>query len=52
MESLANFYILEIDEFKNIEHESEYKYIDIDKVNLPLPYQKEAIKLFIEEYKK
>ncbi len=52
MESLANFYILEIDEFKEIKHESEYKYIDINKVDLPLPYQKEAIKLFIKKYKK
>ena len=52
MESLANFYLFEIDKFLDIECESGYEFVDINKLNLPLPYQKKALELFLEEIKK
>ena len=49
MESLAHFYILEIDEFKDIKCENKFEFVDIASVQLPLPYQQEAINLFIKK---
>ena len=46
LESLAHFYIVEIDSNLNIHHEYKYEYIDIDKLDLQLPYQKKAIELY------
>lgn len=46
LESLAHFYIVEIDTDLKLTHEFKYEYIDIDKVDLKLPYQKKAIELY------
>ena len=49
MESLAHFYTIDIDEYlKDIETEGKYSFVNINELDLPLPYQKEALK----EYKK
>ena len=45
MESLANFYLVDIDEYLDIECESYYEFVDIDKLELPLPYQNKAIEI-------
>ena len=52
MDSLANFYLFEIDKFLNIECESKYEFVNIDELILPLPYQKKALEIFINETKK
>lgn len=52
MESLANFYLVDIDEYLDIECESYYEFVDIDKLELPLPYQNEVLELFIGNIKK
>ena len=49
MESLANFYSIDIDEYLDIETESEYFFIDINELDLPLPYQKKAIEIYISK---
>ena len=39
MESLAHFYTIDIDEYlTDVETEGEYKFVNINEVNLPLPY--------------
>ena len=48
MESLANFYTIDIDKFVEIETEGNYEFIDINEVDLPLPYHKKALELFKE----
>jgi 8-oxo-dGTP pyrophosphatase MutT (NUDIX family) len=52
MESLANFYYIDIDKYLDIESESSYEFIDIDKIEFALPYQQKAFELFIKEIKK
>lgn len=52
MESLANFYYVDIDKYLNIECESNYEFIDINDIEFALPYQKKAFELFMEEIKK
>ena len=50
MESLAHFYTIDIDEYlTDVETEGEYKFININKLNLPLPYQKKAIEMYKKE---
>lgn len=51
MESLANFYLMDVDKYLDGEFESIYEFIDIDKIDLPLPYQKKALELFKEYIK-
>ena len=55
MNSLANFYIVEVDNKINKPTESISKLVKINKDdilnNLELPYQKKAIELFLEEQK-
>lgn len=46
MESLANFYSINIDEYLDVETESEYFFIDINELDLPLPYQRKAIEIY------
>lgn len=48
MESLANFYTIDIDKFVEMETEGNYEFIDINEVDLPLPYHKKALELFKE----
>ena len=48
MRSLANIYLVDIDKINNINHELEYKFIDIDEVSFPLPYHQKAFELFKE----
>ena len=52
MESLAHFYYIDIDEYLDIKCESSYEFIDINDINLPLPYQKKALELLAKEIKK
>ncbi len=52
MESLANFYLIDVDKFLDIKSEGSYEFVDIDKLVLPLPYQNKAFELFKEEIKK
>ena len=52
MESLANFYLIDIDKFLDVESEGDYEFIDTDKLVLPLPYQNKAFELYKEEIKK
>ena len=52
IESLANFYYIDIDKYLDIECESSYELIDINNINIPLPYQKKAVELFIKEMRK
>ncbi len=49
IESLAHFYLIEIDKFLDINSESGYEFIEVNKLNLPLPYQKKALELFINK---
>ena len=48
MESLANFYTIDIDKFVEMETEGNYEFIDINEIDLPLPYHKKALELFKE----
>ena len=48
MESLANFYTIDIDKFVEMETEGNYEFIDINEVDLPLPYHNKALELFKE----
>ena len=48
MESLAHFYTIEIDKCVDMEREGNYEFIDIEKLDLPLPYHKKALELFKE----
>lgn len=52
MNSLANFYIVKIDESRSAPIEAECELITVSKDEilslLPLPYQKKAIELFLE----
>ena len=48
MESLANFYTIDIDKTIDMETEGNYEFIDIDEIDLPLPYHKKALELFKE----
>ncbi len=50
MNSLANFFIIDIDDITNKEHELKYDYIDIDKLEFPLPYHQKAFELYKEKY--
>ena len=52
IESLANFYYIDIDKYLDIECESSYEFIDVNNINIPLPYQKKALELFIKEMRK
>ena len=52
IESLSNFYYIDIDKYLDIECESSYEFIDINNINIPLPYQKKALELFIKEMRK
>ena len=50
MESLANFYKIDIDEYlTNIKTEGEYKFVNINELVLPLPYQEKALELIKKE---
>ncbi len=46
MESLANFYLIDIDKYLDGEYESTYSFIDINEIILPLPYQNKALELY------
>ena len=48
MESLANFYTIDIDKYVEMETEGNYEFIDINEIDLPLPYHKKALELFKE----
>ena len=49
MESLAHFYKIETLEYiDNIETEGEYKFININDLDLPLPYQEKALEIIKE----
>ena len=48
MESLANFYTIDIDKYVDMETEGNYEFIDINELDLPLPYHKKALELFKE----
>ena len=48
MRSLSNIYLVDIDKINNINHELEYKFIDIDELSFPLPYHQKAFELFKE----
>ncbi len=54
MESLANFYIVEVSDKIKTPTEKESKLVTINQneilSKLALPYQKEAVKLYIEKY--
>ena len=49
MESLANFFYIEPDKELNTKAEGKIEYIDLDKIDLPLPYQKKAIEILKKE---
>ncbi len=51
MESKANFYLIDIDSYLDIEKENDYEFIDIERLDLPLPYQRKALELFKEYLK-
>ncbi len=46
MDSLANFYLIDIDKYIDGEYESTYEFIDINEIDLPLPYQKKALEMY------
>jgi hypothetical protein len=46
MESLANYYLIDIDKYLDGEYESTYSFIDINEIILPLPYQNKALELY------
>ena len=49
MESLAHFYKIEkLEYLSNIETEGEYKFININELTLPLPYQEKALEILKE----
>ena len=49
MESLAHFYKIDIDEYlTNIKTEGEYKFVNINELTLPLPYQEKALEILKE----
>lgn len=50
MNSLANFFIIDIDDITSKEHELKYDYIDIDKLEFPLPCHQKAFELYKEKY--
>lgn len=52
MESLANFYYVDIDKYLDIECESNYEFIDINDIEFKLPYQKKAFEILMKETKK
>lgn len=47
--SLANFYTIDIEGYLDVECESQYEFVDIHKLDLPLPYQRKALELFLKE---
>lgn len=49
LESLANFYTIDIEGYLDVECESQYEFVDIHKLDLPLPYQRKALELFLKE---
>jgi 8-oxo-dGTP pyrophosphatase MutT (NUDIX family) len=49
IESLAHFYLIDIDKFLDKESESDYEFIEVDKLDMALPYQKKALELFINK---
>ncbi len=50
MESLANFYKIDIDEYlENVETEGVYKFVNMNELTLPLPYQEKALELIKKE---
>ena len=50
MESLANFYKIDMDEYlENVETEGDYKFVNINELILPLPYQEKALELIKKE---
>lgn len=52
MNSLANFYLVDIKKINKINHEFELLYLDSKDIDFPLPYQVEALKLYNEYIKK
>lgn len=51
MESLVNFYYIDIDKCLDIEYESNYEFIDINDIDSALPYQK-SIRVIYRRNKK
>ena len=51
MESLAHFYSMDIDKVQSNECEGTYEFIPIESLELPLPYQRKAVELYLKEKK-